>query len=102
MVPIPQPRLPLVPRLRLVNQPSLFLSFPLPRQVSLLFDGDGQWYRGEVVGWDGRRGRALLLYDDGEDEWVELEQEALTWHCQLAGHSGVYPGLRGGEWALAR
>ncbi|PRW60087.1 Histone-lysine N-methyltransferase ATX2 [Chlorella sorokiniana] len=62
-------------------------------QVSLLFDGDGQWYRGEIVGYDPRRGKALLLYDDGEDEWIALEGEELTWHCQLAGPSGIYPGL---------
>jgi hypothetical protein len=37
-----------------------------------------------------------VLYDDGEDEWVDLEGEELTWHCQLAGHSGVYPGLARG------
>ena len=33
-------------------------------------------------------GRALLLYDDGEDEWVALEREEVVWHCQLAGPSG--------------
>lgn len=71
---------------------------PAPAQVSVLFDGDGQWYRGEVVGYDPRRGRALILYDDGEDEWVELGQEELTWHCQLAGHSGIYPGVPRGAW----
>lgn len=69
---------------------------PAP-QLSLLCDGDGQWYRGEVVGWDPRRGRALLLYDDGEDEWVALEREEVVWHCQLAGPSGVFPGLPRGE-----
>jgi hypothetical protein len=65
--------------------------------VSLLFEGDGQWYRGEVVGWDARRARALLLYDDGEDEWVSLEEERLAWHARLQGHSGVHPGAPRGE-----
>ena len=47
----------------------------------------------QIVGYDPQRGKALLLYDDGEDEWISLEAEELTWHCQLAGPSGVYPGL---------
>lgn len=47
----------------------------------------------QIVGYDPRRGKALLLYDDGEDEWIALEGEELTWHCQLAGPSGIYPGL---------
>ncbi len=71
-------------------------------QLSLLFDGDGQWYRGEVIGYDAATSRALLLYDDGEDEWVDLGQEELSWHCQLAGHSGVYPGVPRGEDAARR
>eukprot|EP00887_Chlorella_sp_A99_P006200 scaffold3.g6200.t1 len=65
-------------------------------QLSLLFDGDGQWYRGQVLGHDRRKGRHLVLYDDGEDEWVALEQESVTFHRPLAGGpaaTGIYPGV---------
>lgn len=95
------PQLPL-----LAHCPPLHLP-RLPTQVSLLFEGDGRWYRAEVLGWDPARAAALLLYDDGEDEWVALEQEELSWHRPLgAAHSGVAPGLPRGAscrcWASRR
>ena len=70
-------------------------------QVSLLFDGDGQWYRGQVLGHDRRKGRHLILYDDGEDEWVVLDQETVAFHQELSGgptSTGIYPGIVKGGW----
>lgn len=70
-------------------------------QVSVLFDGDGQWYRGEVLAYNSQRGRHLVLYEDGEDEWLALERESLAWHklapsSAAAACPGIRPGGRGG------
>ncbi len=70
---------------------------PAGTQVSLLFDGDGQWYRGEVLAFDRRRGRHLVLYDDGEDEWLALDQETLAWHKLVRGANMLCPGIKPGE-----
>ena len=94
------------------HAPPRRLAPPLPRppacarlrQVSVLFDGDGQWYRGEVLGYDKRKGRHLVLYDDGEDEWLALERENLAWHKLARGASAACPGVQKGGlgWAARR
>ncbi|GAB4820373.1 hypothetical protein N2152v2_007419 [Parachlorella kessleri] len=65
-------------------------------QVSVLFDGDGHWYRGEAVAYDKRRGRHLVLFDDGEDEWLALEHESVAWHKLARGANTVCPGIKPG------
>lgn len=73
-------------------------------QVSILFDGDGQWYRGEVLGFDRRRNKHLVLYDDGEDEWVVLERESVAWHklAKQGEGAATFPGLKPGGWVSGR
>lgn len=69
-------------------------------------------YRGEVIGFrkeDG--GQHLVLYDDGEDEWIDVSQEEPVWQAPLPGPSacpapGLPPGrpfenLALGIWILA-
>ncbi len=60
----------------------------LGRRLSLLFDGEGRWYAGQVVAHDRRRDRHLLLFDDAEDEWVSLAAETVVWHKEAADAGG--------------
>ncbi len=63
----------------------------------MLCDGDAQWYRGEVLAYDRRKARHLVLYDDGEEEWLALERESVAWHKLARGANAICPGLKPGE-----
>jgi hypothetical protein len=52
--------------------------------VSLYCPADKLWYHGEVVGFDRKRGKHNILYDDGEHDWCFVSQEKLIWHAQTA------------------
>ena len=56
-------------------------------------------YKGEVISFrkeDG--GQHLVLYDDGEDEWVDVSQEEPVWQAPLHGPPAcVAPGLPPGK-----
>jgi hypothetical protein len=60
---------------------------------------DGKWYLAEVLSYceDPPR-RLLVLYDDGEDEWLDADREELTWHFKTPeeGREGVFPGVAPG------
>ena len=55
--------------------------------------GDGRIYTGRVVAYSAAKGRHHLLYDDGEDEWVDITKEPLTWHADRPRNSNVRAGL---------
>ncbi|KAL6768038.1 hypothetical protein ACKKBF_B37530 [Auxenochlorella protothecoides x Auxenochlorella symbiontica] len=61
-------------------------SAPTPADVrgaalSVRCPGDGRWHRGVVLdGGAGAGERALVVYEDGEDEWLALGRESLAWH----------------------
>lgn len=62
-------------------------------QISLQGAGDGRWHRGEVLCYDVQRKRHLVMYDDGEDEWVDLSEEEVVWHGPVPeGRKGLFPG----------
>ena len=42
--------------------------------------GEGRVQSGEVLAWDEDKARHHVLYDDGEDEWLDLGAERLAWH----------------------
>lgn len=42
--------------------------------------GEGRVQSGEVLAWDEDKARHHVLYDDGEDEWLDLGAERLVWH----------------------
>ncbi len=43
--------------------------------------GEARVHGGEVLAWCGERARHHVLYDDGEDEWLDLAAERLVWHA---------------------
>ena len=50
---------------------------------------------GEVLAWDEDKARHHVLYDDGEDEWLDLGAERLVWHkpgCRPAVAAGLPEG----------
>ena len=42
-------------------------------------------------------GRHLVLWEDGEDEWIDISKEQLTWHSDRGKSSGYSTGLPAGE-----
>lgn len=62
-------------------------------EISIRGAGDGRWHRAEILCYDSHRGRHDILYADGEDEWVTIEEEEVVWHKKLpAGREGLFPG----------
>lgn len=49
-------------------------------QLGVYFLGAGEFVRGQVVAFSTLTGRHHVAYQDGEDEWIQLESEALQWH----------------------
>ncbi len=59
------------------------------------FAGDGRQHAGWVLAHDPRSGRHHILYDDGEDEWADLQADALEWSPPPGAHAmhgGLPPG----------
>jgi hypothetical protein len=55
---------------------------------------DKLWYLGEIIAYKASNGLHLVLYDDGEDEWVDLPNELIAWHCLSKDKKDpVFPGL---------
>ncbi|KAK9810501.1 hypothetical protein WJX72_011850 [[Myrmecia] bisecta] len=65
-------------------------------RVAVLFVGDGKRYSGEVLAYNAKDKRHLVLYDDGEDEMLNLSMEAVHWLSARNGKS-VAAGLPPGE-----
>lgn len=65
--------------------------------VSLLCEADRHWYYGEVIGYDKTRDKHVILYEDGEDDWVAFSQEKLVWHEKKTKEvNPTYPGVQAG------
>ena len=60
--------------------------------VELYFAGGNCWVAAEVLAYSHATGRHLLLYADGEDEWVTLQRETLRWGSLPATAPGIPPG----------
>lgn len=64
-------------------------------RVAVLFAGDGRQYAGWVLAYSAKSGKHHILYEDGEDEWLDLQADALEWSPRAAGqalHVGLPPG----------
>ena len=50
-----------------------------PKRVETLFDQSdscpGTWYKGTVRDYDVSEGKHLIVYDDGDQQWLNLEEE---------------------------
>ena len=56
--------------------------------------GDNQMFQGRILAYDAAKPQQhLVLWDDGEHEWIDVSQEQLTWH---AGDRGQNPGFGAG------
>lgn len=49
------------------------------RRVLVYWQASGMWTPGEVLSFNPKTGRHHVLYNDGEDEWLELAKESLAW-----------------------
>ncbi len=77
------------------SAPALQTLHTLPRA------GATRVHSGEVLAWCGERRRHQVLYDDGEDEWLDLAAERLVWHAPRGGRA-VAAGLPEGAPRRAR
>lgn len=59
--------------------------------------GDNSVHKGEVLAYDAEKGQHLVFYDDGEDEWVDLSQQPVTWQEHVRGVT-VAHGLPAGDY----
>lgn len=58
--------------------------------------GDNSTHKGEVLAFDAEKGQHLVFYDDGEDEWVDLSLQHVTWQEHVRGVT-VAHGLPAGD-----
>ena len=58
--------------------------------------GDNTMHNGEVLAFDKEKGQHLVFYDDGEDEWVDLLAQPVTWQDHARGVT-IAHGLPAGE-----
>ncbi len=53
-----------------------------------------------MLAFNAEKGQHLVFYDDGEDEWVDLSLQHVTWHEHVRGVT-VAHGLPAGEISAA-
>ena len=62
-------------------------------RLLIKFAPTGDMFGGEVLAWNERKKRHHILYDDGEEEWVNLSSEkSLVWQGPQRG-SSISPGI---------
>ncbi|XP_042414294.1 DNA mismatch repair protein MSH6 isoform X1 [Zingiber officinale] len=49
------------------------------RRIKVFWPLDKVWYEGRVSSYDALQGKHLVLYDDGEDETLDLSREKFEW-----------------------
>lgn len=65
-------------------------------RVGILWEADGNYYEGEVLSFNSKSSKHHILYEDGEDEWVQLNKEVKCWRHKGRGASkpaGLAPGV---------
>lgn len=65
-------------------------------RMGLLWEADGRFHYGEVLAYNEHKHKHHILFDDGEDEWVQLTKEAKVWRHKGRGAS-LPAGLAQGE-----
>lgn len=60
-------------------------------RIKLFWGADGAWYEAEVLSYDDHKHRHHVLYLDGEEEWVALNQEMVVW-LKASRHGAVSAG----------
>lgn len=64
----------------------------LHRRVAIYWPADGVWYPAEILAYNSSTALHHVLYLDGEDEWLDLLQEHVTWY-RPARHTYTSAGL---------
>jgi hypothetical protein len=58
------------------------------RRVQVWWDGERQWFAGEIAVFNARTGRHSIKYDDGDEEVVDLRKQRLRWLTDGEGNVG--------------
>ena len=58
------------------------------KRVQVWWNDDQQWYGGRVQRFDNKSGKHLLVYDDDDTEWLDLEKEHRKNHLVLGSCAG--------------
>ena len=64
--------------------------------LSIYSYAEEAWVQGQVLSWSSRQGQHHVLYEDGEDEWLKLEEENVRWHkpnCSISHRAGLQKGM---------
>lgn len=61
-----------------------------------MLTGDGKQLHGRVLVFKPETERHLVLWEDGEDEWLDINKEQLTWHSDKGKLNGYGTGLPAG------
>ena len=63
--------------------------------VSVCCMADNQCHEGQLIAYKSETDQHHILYLDGEDEWLKLGQESMTWIRRLdrPSHAGLDPGV---------
>eukprot|EP00873_Tetraselmis_striata_P037975 jgi/Tetstr1/458239/TSEL_044727.t1 len=56
-------------------------------RIGILWEADGAYHHGEVLAYIDHKHKHHILYDDGEDEWIQLTKEAKVWRHKGRGAS---------------
>ena len=63
--------------------------------------GDCKEYQGRIIAFNSETNRHLVLWEDGEDEWIDIQKEVLTWHADRSKSTGFSAGLPAG-WSVSQ
>lgn len=63
--------------------------------VKIYCRADGMFHEGQLIAYKADAQQHHVLYKDGEDEWIQLQQEALEWLHKL--DRPQHAGLKDGE-----
>ena len=58
--------------------------------------GNNQIHQGRILAYSAEKGRHQVLWDDGEDEWIDATKEPLKWHQDRLKTTGFSAGLPAG------
>lgn len=61
----------------------------LAARIGILWPEDALYYKAEVVGYNARKHKYCVRYDDGAEEWLSLDREQFKWLCPRGKSAGA-------------